>query len=287
MKHYIFIAVICALAVFSMTSCTNNIKLPTKEQRENLKAMHEYRDSEKWGKVVEQDKGSEAFNTLTTHGNVEIVYTQDSVYSVKVYGNEKAIENYLFSYNTNQEGSVDLNIYCQGAEFNRLHNGAISKDTPAITVYVTSPQLEGITTYGAGDIQIKNDLKQDANLNIYMVGAGDLNISSIQVDQLNVTIDGAGDLDIKKAICQGNADITINGAGDLDAKIKSANTRLEIDGAGDAKIDVNCNELHALCKGVGNIKLKGECNKLYKNDNLMGSVDSRNLKVNDKIEDNK
>lgn len=275
MKKALFIATLAAL---SLSSCnfSSKIKDMTSLAKEEMKAQHEYRDSEKWGKVVEKDINITDFSSIQIGGAVDIVFTQGDSCSVRALGNEKAIENYQFFLNDNE-----LVVNLEGFSWEK-GNKNISQDTPAITVFITAPSLNGITLYGAGDISVADSLSQTENLSIDVYGAGDINLKSVSINNLNINISGAGDVSIKDATCQGNAKFSVQGAGDIDSKVKCANAAVSVKGAGDVDLDVECNELTAECLGAGDIKLKGECNVLRKKEGPIGGIDSRKLEVKNK-----
>lgn len=276
-----------ALTAAMMTSCMKPIRMITESAKNELKALHEYRDSEKWGKVIEKDIEFEGleFCKIQIDGNVEVHFTQDSICSVKAFGNEKAIEQYQFMCNTSSEGLKTLVVNLKDFAYDKTkENHNVNKDTPAITVFVSAPTMNDVTVYGAGDINFENDLTQAESLNIEINGAGDFDAKEMELANFKATINGAGDISIKKIICEGNADMIINGAGDIDSKVKCSNAFLQVNGAGNVGLNVECNELTAQCNGAGDIKLKGECNKLIKSDGPLSGIDSRNLRVNDKVE---
>lgn len=275
MKKALFIATLAAL---SLSSCnfSSKIKDMTSLAKEEMKAQHEYRDSEKWGKVVEKDINITDFSSIQIGGAVDIVFTQGDSCSVRALGNEKAIENYQFFLN-NDELVVNL----EGFSWEK-GNKNITQDTPAITVFITAPSLNGITLYGAGDISVADSLSQTENLSIDVYGAGDINLKSVSINNLTINISGAGDVSIKDATCMGNAKFSVQGAGDIDSKVKCANAAVSVKGAGDVDLDVECNELTAECLGAGDIKLKGECNVLRKKEGPIGGIDSRKLEVKNK-----
>lgn len=285
-RHFIIIA----LAALTLSSCKNAIKSISETARQEFKAQHDYRDSEKWGKVVETEifTSGYTFDNLQIDGNVEVVFTQDSIYSIKAYGNEKAIDEYQFMNNTNSDGTITEVVNLKGFEWNSTkENHNVTKDTPAITIYVTAPSIKNITVYGAGDIEFDSDYKHESAFSLDINGAGDFDAKEFEVVTFKANINGAGDISIKNVKCKGNADFLINGAGDIDTKLKCENAKLTVNGAGDIDLDVKCNMLTAECNGAGDIKLKGECDMLIKSDGPIGGIDSRDLKVNGSIKTKK
>lgn len=282
MKAIKFLA-IAFIAAMTMSSCDNLTRLSIQEAKEAIKSAaesHEYRDSEKWGKVTERVISDENtfLNIIQLNGNVEVIFTQDSVCSVKAIGNEKAIDEYQFMFNTDSAAAttefvVNLKDYTWNAKKN------VDKNTPAITVEVSAPSLKGIVVYGAGSIKIKDTLKQEDDLSVNINGASDVDVKKLDIQNLFIDINGAGDIAIKEAKCSGNATLTINGAGDADADIECANLKTIVNGAGDIDFNVKCNEVYAECNGAGDIKFKGECHSIVKKDGPIGGIDSRELKT--------
>lgn len=284
MKTKVFILI--ALVAMTMASCKNAIKEISQQAKQEFKDKHNYRDSEKWGKVITKDiADSTSFSNIQVNGNVDVHITQGNIASVKAYGNEKAIEEYQFMFNTDNDGCTIFVVNLKDFSWDATkENHNVNQNTPAITVYVTVPSLENITVYGAGDIDISKAFKQTNNLHVEINGAGDFYAKDLTLSRLLIMINGAGDVNIKKSECTGNVDFEVNGAGDIDVKTKCANASVIVNGAGDVDLNAKCNVLTAQCNGVGDIKLKGECNELRKSDGAVGGINSKDLKVNGKVE---
>ena len=260
-------------ATLSLTSCTLKFTPLEDEQRETP----EYRDSKKWGKVIDRNIEAEKFCMIDADGTAEVIFTQADSCSIRAYGNEKAIEEYKFMQQDNT-----LSIRSVNSDRKRFTSKS-SISTPAITVYVTAPSIEDIKIYGAATITLEKDIIQKRNLNIEINGLGDLEAESLEINNLTVTINGTGDLDIDRATCTGNAKLTVNGVGDINANVKCANAKTTVNGAGDIKLNIKCIALTTECNGAGDIKLKGECVTLNKKDGAVGAIDSRNLDVSSGI----
>lgn len=245
-----------------------------KVNKHEWKAAEDYRDSGKWGKAVSKDFDLADFKAVRTEGHVEIVYMQDDIYSVKVFGNEEAIDQYELAVDKSKR-QLDIKL----KDYHYDAAGNIDESIPGITAIITAPVLEDVHVYGEGDVEFKKVIRQQCDLNIVLWGEGDVDVKDIEVLGLNLEIHGEGDVKFEKAVCRGNASFQLNGKGDLDAKVKCANANIEVNSEGDVKLNVDCNELTARCNGRGDVKLKGECNVLNKKDGPAGSIDSRGLKA--------
>lgn len=283
MKTKVFILV--ALAALMMTSCNNAIREISRQAKQEFKDQHNYRDSKKWGKVITKDIEPFAeFTSIQLSGNVDIHISQGDTVAIKAYGNEKAIDEYQFTFDSDNDGCTKLAVDLKGFTWDATkENHNVDKNTPAITVYVTIPKIEDITIYGAGDIDIQDSFQQEESLSVNINGAGDFDTDHIDVNELKVNVHGAGDVYLDKVKCMNNATCNINGAGNIEGKIKCKNLELIVNGAGNINTKVKCYELTAACNGVGDIKLKGECQIFNKKDGPVGSIDSRDLKVYKKI----
>lgn len=266
-------AILATLLVL-ITSCVPSVKKITSLAKQELKAKHEYRDSETWGKVVERQIKTASFSQIEIKGAVDVVFTQNDSASIKAYGNEKAISCYDIKV---EDNVLKVSLH----DFD--NEKGITAESPAITLFITAPMISKLSSHGAGEIKLCDKIEQSCGLDVVINGAGDIDIKNVNLDNLSINVNGSGDVSISKAVCEGDADITINGAGEVDAKIKCANASLIINGAGEGELNVNCNKLTARCNGAGDIVLKGECNELYKSDGFVSSVDSRSLKVNEEI----
>ena len=248
MRLYQYIIAICiGIALFSMTSCTMS-KDELKRIVRKEAGKDDFRDSEKWGKVVKTAIACDTFTHIELTGNADVKFKQGDEQSVEVQGNEKAIA----------EHDIDVKDGILTVKRKDENKTTI----PSIKLVVTAPNLESIEVAGAGDI----DMKDETEL------AGDL----------SVHISGAGDISAQKIKCK-KADVQISGTGDMTADLKANDINVEISGAGDANLDVKCQNLTVWAGGTGEIDLKGECSHLTKRSGGMASIDSRRLRVSSNI----
>jgi cytoskeletal protein CcmA (bactofilin family) len=228
----------------------------------------DFRDSEKWGKVVTKTLQMDEFINIDLQGSADIKFRQGEEFDVEVHGNEKAIAHYDISV---ADGTLTIN-----------HKKDTPLNVPSIKLTITAPDLKSINVSGAGDIELKDEAELSGNLTINISGAGDLDIERMKCQQLNIHISGAGDVTAEKIKCK-KADINVSGAGDMKADLKANDINVEISGAGDADLDVKCQNLTVTAGGTGEIELKGECAHLTKKSGGMASIDSRKLAIHENI----
>lgn len=249
--------------------------LSSKAEREETKAVSEYMDSGKWGKVVSRDLECGEFDSFEATGHIEVVFRQADDYAVKTVGHKEALGLYDMQI-VERDGLKELNVRLKESADERYDN------IPTITLLIAAPVLNNVTVSG-GDVELKGRLIQDENLNIYVKGKGDVFAKDVEVGNLNVEISGMGDVTLKKAKAYGDATVMVNGDGDIEGKLKCKNARIEVNGSGTVDVNIKCKELTARCNGRGDIELEGECKVLKKRDGANGAIDSRKLVATDVI----
>lgn len=209
---------------------------------------HDYQDSEKWGKVVTVDIPTLGFEEVELSGAIRLEYTQDSIYSVQVYGNEKAIEAYTIT-------SEDEELVASLKE----GTGSVNKNTPAITLRITAPFLTEIKAKGVSDVVLKDSTNQEEELDIDISGAGKVALGNLRTKNLEVSISGAGELNMASVTCTEDVEFDLSGAGSMDGRIECHKLKVKISGAGDSKLDIHCQQARVSASGAACITLGGEC----------------------------
>ena len=178
---------------------------------------HDYQDSEKWGKVVTVDLPTLAFHEVETSGAIRLEYTQDSTYSVQVYGNEKAIEAYTIT-------SEDEELVASLKE----GTGTINKDS------ISQDKELDINIGGAGNVKMDN-LSLTENLEVITTGAANLE-GRVECHKLKLKMSGAG-------------------SGNLDIHSKQA--RLTLSGAVNVTVKGECHDFAYAATGSSSVKKEG------------------------------
>ncbi len=221
--------IIAAIIIASSACLVSCDKMADKAMQAMMESVsnHDYKDSEKWGKVVTLDIPTLDFQEVELSGAIRLEYKQDSIYSVQVYGNEKAIEAY--SITSEEELVASL----------KEGTGTINKNTPAITLRITAPFITEIQASGASDIILKDSIAQDKELDINIGGAG-----NIKMDNLCLTE---------------NLEVITTGAANLDGRVECRKLKLKMSGAGNAKLDIHCKQARLSLSGAVNVVVSGEC----------------------------
>lgn len=228
----------------------------------------DYRDSEKWGKVVENTISISDFTTLKLMNNANVILYQSDTLRIEVLGNEKAIEN--------NEIAVQDNILTISKK-----EGA-PDDTPTITVRIYTPTISDIDIYGDGDCAFMSNVAVDSDFAINIYGAGDIDIEELECADFTANIKGTGDIYAEFITCS-DATIAADGDGNINCDFKAKDIAATHNGAGKAKLNVDCNNLTVSANGTGDMKVKGQCESFIKSEKGLGSIDSRGLTMNKTI----
>lgn len=227
MKLRNIISAIIIASSACLVSCDKMVEKGMQAMMESV-SNHDYQDSEKWGKVITVDIPTVGFNEIDLSGAVRLEYKQDSIYSVQVYGNEKAIEAYTI---TSEDDELVASL--------KEGTGSINKNTPAITLRITAPFITEIQASGASDIILKDSISQDKELDINTGGAG-----NVKMDNLCLTE---------------NLEVITTGAANLVGRVECRKLKLKMSGAGSGNLDINSKQARLTLSGAVNVTVKGEC----------------------------
>ena len=227
MKLRNIISAIIIASSACLVSCDKMVEKGMQAMMESV-SNHDYQDSEKWGKVVAIDILTVGFNEIDLSGAVRLEYKQDSIYSVQVYGNEKAIEAYTI---TSEDDELVASL--------KEGTGSINKNTPAITLRITAPFITEIQASGATDIILKDSISQDKELDINIGGAG-----NVKMDNLCLTE---------------NLEVITTGAANLVGRVECRKLKLKMSGAGSGNLDINSKQARLTLSGAVNVTVSGEC----------------------------
>ena len=197
---------------------------------------------------VESSQSSETrqlrdFERIELLGSLDVKYQQADSFSVEVCAPEK----YLDQVETIVDGNRLLLRMKGEGQF--INFGVTDGDD--VKVYVTSPDLIGVTLRGSGDFECVHLVDTD-NLDITLNGSGDIRFADVICDRVNVSLVGSGDVDMRG--------------------VRTLWAGVNLVGSGDVKMCFdNSGKVEAHLTGSGDITLKGDV-KDYKY-NVRGSGD--------------
>ena len=205
---------------------------------------------------VETSQASETrtlrgFERIELLGSLDVKYQQADSFSVQVCAPEK----YLDKVETIVEGNrLVLRMKGDG----KFINFGVS-DGDGVKVYVTSPDLIGVTLRGSGDFECVHLVETD-NLDITLNGSGDIKFADVICDRVNVSLVGSGDVDMRE--------------------VKTLWAGVSVVGSGDVKMRFeNSGKVEANITGSGDITLKGTVSNYQYNVRGSGDMHTDELKI--------
>lgn len=199
------------------------------------------------------------FIQMRLEGAVAVYYSQGESVSVKV----KAPSERMKDVKTVVDGKT-LVVSLKGNNNNVWSLFGKKNNSDAIEVYVTSPDLVGISLHGSGDFSCRGKFDTD-KMSIVLRGSGDITFSDIICDDIRTELVGSGDICLKKVDAI-TSEITLVGSGDISISQKNVRqTKVDLKGSGD--IDVafaNCGTVDSNLRGSGDIRFSGVVKSLSK-----------------------
>jgi len=125
-----------------------------------------------------------------------------------------------------------------------------------ITIYITTPEINGLGVSGSGDIIAEGIIKTKV-LDLGLSGSGNIKLSELSAEQVKGTISGSGNIILAGKDAAQDLSITISGSGSLKAMDFSANdVSVKVAGSGNVDIEAVKN-LYIRIAGSGNVTYKG------------------------------
>jgi hypothetical protein len=192
------------------------------------------------GNVINETPKVSGFNQVALDGIGTLIITQGNTESLTLEAEDNVIPHIKTTVKDNR-----LQI--------SYDNAGTPTTTKPVKLHLTVKNISSIDISGAGKLNA-NNLSTD-NLNLFVNGAAEGNLTNINMNTLVLTISGAG-----KLSASGNVDtqtITINGAGEFNApSLLSQSTTITINGAGKGTVNAN-KTLNAIINGAGQVNFFG------------------------------
>ena len=140
----------------------------------------------------------------------------------------------------------------------KLYIGFDSKKSfnyPRFKIYITTPDINGLSVSGSGDIIAETAVSTD-EISLKISGSGDINIDNLQAKKVLAGISGSGNIYLGGSNLD-YLEIGISGSGNLKAeKLPTEDFQGRISGSGSCRINVK-STLKASISGSGRIHYSG------------------------------
>ena len=192
----------------------------------------------------DQERNVPSFSKIALRISGKIYLEQGDNQSVKVVAKESTLEDII-----TEVKDRTLNI--------RFPNNYFFKkmDPGKIEIYITVPEIDGLTVSGSGDI-VTEEIKTRI-LDLTVSGSGDINIDDLSAERINATISGSGGINIEDGGVADQFSITISGSGKIRAGgFEAQDVKAKISGSGNCSITSN-GSINAKISGSGTVYYGG------------------------------
>jgi len=125
-----------------------------------------------------------------------------------------------------------------------------------ITIYITTPEINGLGISGSGDIIAENEIKTKA-LDLGVSGSGNIKLMELSAERVKTAISGSGNIILAGKAAAQDMSAAISGSGSLKAMDFAAeDVSIKIAGSGNVDIEALKN-LYIRLAGSGNVTYKG------------------------------
>jgi hypothetical protein len=125
-----------------------------------------------------------------------------------------------------------------------------------VTIYITMPEIEGLTVSGSGRAEIKDAVKIE-DLVLSVSGSGNILTSDVTAESMKCSISGSGNITLGGGGDINNADLSISGSGSYRGETaKAGSADVSISGSGNCSCYVT-ESLMVRVSGSGNVTYAG------------------------------
>jgi hypothetical protein len=125
-----------------------------------------------------------------------------------------------------------------------------------ITINITTPEIDGLSVSGSGDIVADNEVKTK-NIDLAVSGSGNIKLSELSAARVITTISGSGNISVAGKTTAQDLSVVISGSGNFKGlDYSSEDVSIKVSGSGNAGIEAK-NNLNIRLSGSGNITYKG------------------------------
>lgn len=192
------------------------------------------------GDLITETRSTDAFDKIDLSIDANVIYVQDSVYSIRVTGQANILE-VLTTTVSNNKLLIDYSRNVWKAK--------------QVTIEVHSPNIREMELSGSGNITVEGAVTTD-NLQLGIYGSGNISIPSVTADDITAKISGSGNMSITAGTTNTQS-YDISGSGNINAEdLVSNRTDAEISGSGSITVHA-LQLLNASISGSGDVRYHG------------------------------
>jgi hypothetical protein len=125
-----------------------------------------------------------------------------------------------------------------------------------VTIYITTPEINGLGISGSGDIIAEDEIKTKI-LDLGISGSGNIRLSELSAERVKSAISGSGDIVLAGKTVAQDLSVVLSGSGNFRGQGYSADdVSVKVAGSGNVEVEANKN-LYIRLAGSGNVTYKG------------------------------
>jgi hypothetical protein len=202
----------------------------------------------------------QVFRSISSSLPCNIYYIQADKQEVRVETTNEFAEKVL---TTVEDGTLKL----------KLEEGRYPK--LILRVIISTPDIEGISISGSGNILQEGALKASKGLNLKVSGSGDIQVGNIDCKDFSARVSGSGDIHLASVACDG-FEATTSGSGHIDLETLTAkdDASVRISGSGRIRLhEVTVDgDMELRTSGSGSILVNGRCHDVDATTSSSGSI---------------
>lgn len=195
------------------------------------------------GNVIQQERTVSSFSEIAL-SDIGSVYVEQADQQSVIVETSSNLQDIII---TEVKGST-LEI--------KTKKGKCIKGNPTLNIYVKSPNVEGLSISGSGNIYA-NRLINSNSMDLHISGSGDITIDSLSTNDLEASISGSGSIIATGVDTMQYVDMSISGSGNITTiNYPAYKAKAHISGSGSCKVFA-INELDVSISGSGNVLYRG------------------------------
>jgi hypothetical protein len=185
-----------------------------------------------------------AFSKISLRISAKVYVVQGERQSVKIVAEPETLEEIITEVK-------DRTLNIRFPSSNMFRNW----DPGKIEIYITVPEIDGLTVSGSGDIVSEHISSRIIDLNVS--GSGSVILDKVEAEKVNANISGSGNINIKSGGVAENMRARISGSGNINAAGFEAKT-VEVQTSGSGNVSVISNgQLNVRISGSGSVYYSG------------------------------
>lgn len=193
----------------------------------------------------EQNRDVSPFSKVALRISGKVYLKQGEPQSVRIVAQESVIEDII----TEVKGDELTIRFPNKTIFQRKFNPG------KIEIYITVPEVNGLSVSGSGDILVK-DLEARI-LGLAVSGSGNIEIDDLDSEKVKGAISGSGNIKLNDGGVAEELTVAISGSGNFDASgFEADNVNVSTSGSGNCRVSSN-GSIKARIAGSGSVLYKG------------------------------